>query len=169
MLYLAPFSHNTIQDGELAHLPWLQAAPDPVTSITWQTWIELNDNTAARYGIREGDVVRIESSRGTIRAVAYLTPAAPPEVVGVPFGGGRRHGSPWATDRPGTESSNLTEILEPTRVAGPETLAWAGTRVRISRTGESVNVSKLEGDARAVEIGLSAAEEIIKTIAPDIY
>ena len=169
MLYLAPFSHNTIQDGELAHLPWLQAAPDPVTSITWQTWIELNDNTAARYGIREGDVVRIESSRGTIRAVAYLTPAAPPGVVGVPFGGGRRHGSPWATDRPGTESSNLTEILEPTRVAGPETLAWAGTRVRISRTGESVNVSKLEGDARAVEIGLSAAEEIIKTIAPDIY
>ena len=169
MLYLAPFSHNTIQDGELAHLPWLQAAPDPVTSVTWQTWIEINDNTAARYGIREGDVVRIESSRGTIRAVAYLTPAAPPGVVGVPFGGGRRHGSPWATDRPGTESSNLTEILEPTRVAGPETLAWAGTRVRISRTGESVNVSKLEGDARAVEIGISAAEEIIKTIAPDIY
>ncbi len=168
-LYLAPFSHNTIQDGELAHLPWLQAAPDPVTSVTWQTWIELNDNTAARYGIREGDVVRIESSRGSIRAVAYLTPAAPPEVVGVPFGGGRRHGSPWATDRPGAESSNLAEILEPTRVAGPETLAWAGTRVRISRTGESVNVSKLEGNTRAVEIGLSAAEEIIKTIAPDNY
>ncbi len=165
-LYLAPFSHNTLQDGEHAHLPWLQAAPDPVTSVTWQTWIELNDFTANRYGIREGDVVRIESSQGSIRAVAFLTPAAPPEVVGVPFGGGRRHGSLWATDRPGSESSNVAEILEPTRVAGPETLAWAGTRVRIARTGESVNVSKLEGSTRAVEIGLSPAEEIIKTIAP---
>jgi anaerobic selenocysteine-containing dehydrogenase len=168
-LYLAPFSHNTIQDGELAHLPWLQAAPDPVTSVTWQTWLEINDSTAARYGIREGDVVRVESSRGSIRAVAYLNPATPPGGVGIPFGGGRRHGSPWATDRPGTESSNVAEILEPTRVAGTDTLAWAGTRVRISRTGESVNVSKLEGDARAVEVGLSAAEEIIKTIAPDNY
>ena len=168
-LYLAPFSHNTIQDGELAHLPWLQAAPDPVTSVTWQTWLEINDTTAERYGIREGDVIRVESSRGSIRAVAYLNPATPPGVVGIPFGGGRRHGSDWATDRPGTESSNVTEILEPTRVAGTDTLAWAGTRVRISRTGESVNVSKLEGDARAVEVGLSAAEEIIKTIAPDHY
>ncbi len=165
-LYLAPFSHNTIQDGELAHLPWLQAAPDPVTSVTWQTWVEINDITADRYGIREGDVVRIESSRGSIRAVAYLNPATPPEVVGIPFGGGRRYGSPWATDRPATESSNVAEILEPTRVAGPQTLAWAGTRVRISRTDESVNVSKFEGSARAVEVGLSPAEEIIKTIRP---
>ena len=165
-VYLAPFSHNSIQDGELAHLPWLQATPDPVTTVTWQTWIELNDITAAVHGIREGDVVRIESSKGSIRAVAYLNPATPPGVAGVPFGGGRRHGSPWATDRPAQESSNVVEILEPTRVAGPETLAWAGTRVRLSRTGESVNISKFEGSSRAVEVGLSPAEEIIKTIIP---
>ena len=167
-LHLVPFSHHTLQDGDLAHLPWLQATPDPVTSVTWQTWVELNDVTAERYGIREGDVVRIQSSQGSIRAVAYLTPATPPEVVAVPFGGGRRYGSPYATDRLGIESSNVADILEPTRVAGPQTLAWAGTRVIITKTGESVNVSKLEGDARAVEIGLSAAEEIIKTVAPGV-
>ena len=174
-VYLAPFSHNSIQDGELAHLPWLQAAPDPVTSITWQTWIEMNDVTARRFGIRQGDVVRIESSQGSIRAVAFLTPATPPEVVGIPFGGGRRHGSDWATHlswgdgRPGPESSNVNDILEPTRVAGPGSLAWAGTRVRISPTGESVMLSKMEGTTRAVEVGLSAAEEIIKTIQPGNY
>ena len=174
-VYLAPFSHNSIQDGELAHLPWLQAAPDPVTSITWQTWIEMHDITAQRFGIRQGDVVRVESSQGTIRAVAFLTPATPPDVVGIPFGGGRRHGSDWATHlswgdgRPGPESSNVNDILEPTRVAGPGSLAWAGTRVRISPTGESVMLSKMEGTTRAVEVGLSAAEEIIKTIAPGNY
>ena len=167
-LYLVPFSHNTLQDGDNAHLPWLQATPDPVTSVTWQTWVELNDTTAARFGIREGDIVRIESSRGSVRAVAYPTPATPPGIVAVPFGGGRRYGSDWATDRPGTESSNLAEILEPTKVAGTDTLAWASTQVVISPTGESVNISKLEGNARSVEIGLSPAEEIIKTIAPDV-
>ena len=41
-LHLVPFSHNTLQDGDNAHLPWLQATPDPVSSITWQTWVELN-------------------------------------------------------------------------------------------------------------------------------
>ena len=168
-LYLAPFLHNSLLDGSLAHLPWLQAAPDPVTSVTWQTWVELNDSTARLYGIREGDIIRIESSRGSIRTVAYPNPATPPGVLGVPFGGGRLHGSPWATDRPASESSNVLDILEPTRVAGPQTLAWSGTRVRIFRTGESVNVSKLEGNARSVEVGLSAAEEIIKTVAPGNY
>ena len=174
-LYLAPFAHNTVQGGEHAHLPWLQAAPDPVTSVTWQTWIEMNDVTAQRFGIRQGDVVRIESSQGSIRAVAFLTPATPPGVVGIPFGGGRRHGSDWATHlswgdgRPGPESSNVNEILEPTRVAGPGSLAWASTRVRISPTGESVMLSKMEGTTRAVEVGLSAAEEIIKTVAPGSY
>ena len=167
-LYLVPFSHNTLQDGDNAHLPWLQAAPDPVTSVTWQTWVELNDTTAATYGIREGDVVRIDSSQGSVRAIAYPNPATPPGIVSVPFGGGRRHGSPWATDRPATESSNVAEILEPTKVAGPETLAWAGTRVTIARTDDSVNLSKLEGNARAVEVGLSPAEEIIKTVAPGV-
>ena len=167
-LFLVPFSHNTLQDGDNAHLPWLQATPDPVTSVTWQTWVEMNDTTAQRYGIREGDVVRIDSSQGSVRAIAYPNPATPPDIVSVPFGGGRRYGSDWATDRPATESSNIAEILEPTRVAGPETLAWGGTRVTITRTDESVNLSKLEGNARAVEIGLSAAEEIIKTVAPDV-
>ena len=167
VFYLAPFSHNTLQDGALAHLPWLQAAPDPLTSVTWQTWVELHDSTAASMGVKEGDVIRIESSQGSIRALAYLTPAVPPDVVAVPFGGGRRHGSDYATDRLANESSNVMDILEPTKVAGSGSLAWAGTMVRLHRTGDSVNVAKLEGDARAVEIALSPAEEIIKTIHPD--
>ena len=167
-LHLVPFSHNTLQDGDNAHLPWLQAAPDPVTSVTWQTWVELNDATAERYGIREGDIIRIDSSQGSIRAIAYPNPATPPGIVSVPFGGGRRHGSAWATDRPATESSNVAEILEPTKVAGPETLAWAGTKVTITPTNSSVNLSKLEGNARSVEVGLSPAEEIIKTVAPGV-
>ena len=90
-------------------------------------------------------------------------------MVGIPFGGGRRHGSEWANGRNAAESSNVTEILEPTRVAGPGSLAWAGTRVRIYPTGESVTISKMEGTTRAVEVGLSAAEEIIKTVAPGSY
>ena len=165
--YLVPFSHNTLQDGVHAHLPWLQAAPDPLSTVTWQTWVEMHDVTAAALGVREGDIVRIESSRESIRAVVYPTPAVPPDVISMPFGGGRRQGSPYATDRPGIESSNVMDVLEPVRVAGTGSLAWAATRVRVTSTGESVNISKLEGNVRAVEIGITPAEEIIKTVHPD--
>ena len=165
--YLVPFAHNTLLDGYNGHLPWLQSAPDPLTTVTWQTWVELNDSTADRLGVKEGDIVRIESSKDSIRAVVYPTPAAPPNVVSVPLGQGRRHGSGYATDRPGTESSNVMDILETTLVKDTGSLAWAGTRVRLSKTGDSVSISKLEGNARAVEIGLTPAEDIIKTILPD--
>ena len=165
--HLVPFSHNTLQDGVHAHLPWLQAAPDPLSTVTWQTWVEMHDVTAAALDVREGDIVRIESSRESIRAVVYPTPAVPPDVISMPFGGGRRQGSPYATDRPGIESSNVMDVLEPVRVTGTGSLAWAATRVRVTSTGESVNISKLEGNVRAVEIGITPAEEIIKTIHPD--
>jgi len=165
--YLVPFAHNTLLDGFNGHLPWLQAAPDPLSTVTWQTWAEINDLTADRLGVKEGDIIRIESSKDSIRAVVYPTPAVPLDVVGVPLGQGRRHGSEYATDRPATESSNVMDILETTLVKETGSLAWAGTRVRLSKTGESVSISKLEGDVRAVEIGLTPSEEIIKTIRPE--
>ncbi|MBC8280357.1 MAG: molybdopterin-dependent oxidoreductase, partial [Chloroflexi bacterium] len=165
--YLVPFAHNTLLDGYNGHLPWLQSAPDPLSTVTWQTWVEVNDRTAEKLDVKEGDILRIESSKDSIRAVVYPTPAAPPDVISIPFGQGRQYGSDYATGGNGNESSNVMDILETTQVKDTGSLAWAGTRVRVSKTGESISISKLEGDERAVEIGLSPAEDIIKTIAPE--
>ena len=164
--YLVPFSHNTILDGRNGHIPWLQATPDPLTTITWQTWVEMNDRSASELGLREGDVVRIDSSNGSIRALLYPTPAVPPQVIGIPLGQGRRQGSEYASGRSGTESSNVLDILIPSKVDGTDSLAWAGTRVTVTGTGASMKVSKFEGNVRAMEIGIHEGERIIHTI-PD--
>lgn len=165
--YLVPFAHNTLLDGQNAHLPWLQAAPDPLTTITWQTWVEMNDQDAKDLGVREGDLVRIESSRGSMQALVYPTPAVPLKVLSIPLGQGRRSGPEAATERPETESSNVMAILEPSQVEGTGALAWANTRVRVSPTGESISVSKFEGVVRAVEIGITSGERIIQTIGTE--
>ena len=166
--YLMPFSHNTLLEGQGAHLPWLQGAPDPVTTVTWQTWIEMNDRRAKEMGLREGDIVRIESSqRDTIRALVYPTPAMPPDVVGLPLGQGHTVGSEYATGRDADESSNVMTILDPTQVKGTGSLAWATTRVRVLRTGDSVKVSKFEGNAPAREVGVTPGERIIHTITQE--
>jgi hypothetical protein len=37
----------------------------------------------------------------------------------------------------------------------------------VTKTGDSVSISKLEGSVRSEEIGILPAEDIIKTIAPE--
>ncbi len=165
--YLTPFAHNTLLDGRHAHLPWLQGTPDPLSTVAWQTWVEISDHDAKGLKVKEGDVVRIESSKGSIRAMVYLTPAVPPGTISVPLGQGRRNGSEYATDRPEEESANIMDILEPSQVDGTGALAWANTRVTVTPTGERVKIAKFEGIVRAVEVGNTHGERIIHTIAPE--
>ena len=166
--HLVPFSHISLLDGQNSHLPWLQAVPDPITTVAWQTWLEINDGDADRMGLREGDVVMVSSTASTsIRVPVYPHPGVPPKVVSIPLGQGRRDGPETATDRPASESSNVMDILEPSQVEGTGALAWANTTVTLSPTGTSIKVSKFEGIVRAVEVGNTEAERIIITETPE--
>ena len=162
--YLLPFAHNSLLDGRNAHLPWMQAVPDPVTTVTWQTWVEVNSRKASELGLREGDIVRIESAAGSITGLVYPNPALPPNVVAVPLGQGRRNGSPYASGGDPRESSNVMDLLSSDGASMTETgaLAWAANRVRVVSTGESLKVSKYEGIFPAREIWITEGEQIIK-------
>ncbi len=168
--YLIPFAHNTLLDGRNTHLPWAQSAPDPITTVTWQTWVEVNARRASDMGWREGDVIRIEANGSFIQALLYPNPALPPDVVAVPMGQGRRNGPGYAVSGEERESSNILSILDAALVNETGALAWAGNRVRLEPTGESLRVSKFEGEFSAREIGNqiinNPGEEIIKTVAP---
>ena len=168
--YLIPFLHNTLLDGRNAHLPWAQSAPDPVTSIAWQTWVEINEKQMESLGIREGDVVSLTSNAGRITAPAYPNPGMPPNIVGVPLGQGHKHGPDYATVGDDRDSSNVIDILSAVRVDGTRSMAWASNRVQVQNTGDSVRVTKLEGEYESREIGNiidnNPGEEIIKTTTP---
>ena len=162
---LLPFAHNTVLDGRNAHLPWAQNAPDPITTVAWQTWVEINEHQAReQMGLREGDVVNITTSSGTIQALVYLNPGMPPGIAAVPMGGGRAAGSEFATGRDSRESSNVVSILA---VAGNDSggVTWSGNRCSIRPTGDSMAVSKLEGGYTTREIGEHPAEQVFKTVS----
>lgn len=160
--YLLPFAHNTLMDGRNAHIPWMQGVPDPITTVTWQTWVELNVGTAESMGLREGDVVSVATDSGSITGLLYPNPALPPNVVAVPLGQGRRTGSDYATGGDPRESSNAIDLLSAAHTTENGALAWAGHRARVAGTGESLRISKFEGIFPAREIGLTSGEEIIK-------
>ena len=138
--YLTPFSQVGIGDGSGAHLPWMQATPDPITTATWRTWIEINSRLAEELDIREGDVIRVTSPRGSIEALAYPHPGVPPYTVSVPFGQGHRDMGRFAKDR----GANVFSILAPLTDSESGAFAWAATKVNIEKTDEWIRVPKFE-------------------------
>ena len=135
-----PFSSASLTDGRGAFLPWMQATPDPVTTATWRTWVEINTTTAEGLGMGEGEVIRITSPHGFIDALAFPHPGMPPDVISVPIGQGHRAGGRYAEGR----GSNVLSILSPETDSQTGALAWAATRVRIERLGRWMRLPKFE-------------------------
>lgn len=159
--YLQPFLHNSLLDGRNAHIPWMQGLPDPVTTVAWQTWVELNSHTAEAMGLREGDIVSVTTGSGSIKGVLYPNPALPPRVVAVPLGQGRRSGSDYATGGDSRESSNALDLLSAAHLTENGGLAWAGHMAQVAPTGESIKIAKFEGIFPARQIGHTPGEAVI--------
>ncbi|MCH7719329.1 MAG: hypothetical protein IIB21_07645 [Chloroflexi bacterium] len=147
--HLVPFSSTSLGEGQGAHLPWMQATPDPVTSATWETWVEINHRVAERMKIKEGDLVRVISAHGGnglsaagITAIAYPHPGVPPDVVSIPLGQGHRTGGRYAEGRGG----NALSILAPRFDSETGALAWGATRVRIEKLGDWKRLPKFENN-----------------------
>src|SRR6185369_2503563 len=85
-LALIPFPSLRFYDGRSATRAWLQEVPDPMTQVAWDPWVEINTQTAAKLGIRQGDVVKVTSPHGAIEVPAYLSPTIHPGAVAVPIG-----------------------------------------------------------------------------------
>ena len=142
IFHLVPFEHISLTDGSNSHIPWLQSTPDPITSVAWTSWIEMNTDTAERLSIKEGDIVTVEGANGkTITAQVYHHPAVPPSIVSIPFGQGRLAGDVYSADR----GPNPMEILGMPRDELTGSLAWASTTVRITKTQERTPIPKFEG------------------------
>jgi anaerobic selenocysteine-containing dehydrogenase len=131
-LHFLPYASSAFLDGSLAHLPWLQEMPDPLTSAMWSSWIEINPATAAKLGIRDGDVVEVTSAHGSVRTAAIVSPGIAPDLVAMPAGQGHQTFTRYASGR----GENPMELLAPLTEAGTGSLAWAATRVRIARVGD---------------------------------
>ncbi len=143
--HLIPFQSNSLLDGRLAFAPWSQQSPDPMSSAVWDTWVEINNGVADELGIIEGDVLFVRSVNGEIEAVAYPHPGVPPGVVGVPMGQGHSAGGRYAEGR----GQNVMSILVGLKDGESGALAWAATKVRVSKTGHRRKVPKFEGTVEA--------------------
>ena len=130
-LYFLPYVSQSFADGSLAHLPWLQELPDVLTSAMWSSWVEIHPKTAEQLGIQAGDLVEVASSQGSVRAPAILSPGIAPDLIAMPVGQGHEHFGRFASGR----GTNPLSLLAPIAEKETGSLAWAATRVKITRAG----------------------------------
>jgi anaerobic selenocysteine-containing dehydrogenase len=129
--HFLPYASQAFLDGSLAHLPWLQELPDVLSTAMWSSWVEINPRTAERLTIGDGDLVSVTSRHGTLRVPALLSPGLAPDVIAMPVGQGHQTFTRYASARGANPISILAPMIEP----NTGSLAWAATRVRISRAG----------------------------------
>lgn len=141
--HLIPFETPSIMDGKLADLPWMQATPDPISTAVWDTWVEININKANELGIKEGDILKITSvdSKLSIEGVAYPNPATPTNVVGIPIGQGKTHGTRYSKNR----GANVLSIISTIKDEKTGALAWGSTKIDLEKTGRWRRLPKFEG------------------------
>ena len=144
--YLHPYLTQAFHDGRGANLPWMQEFPDPLTSVVYNSWVELNPASAAELDLEEGDIVEVTSTNGAILAPVVVYPGIRPDVVAMPIGQGHSAYGRYAKDRGANPLSILG--LQTDKKSGA--LAWAATRVKIIKTGERMKLIKTDGLTRTL-------------------
>ncbi len=127
--HLRTFKLVTYTERWPPNIPWLQEIYGLHVQEKWDSWVELNPETAQQLEIRDGDVVRVTSSQGRVTLRARLWPGTPPNVVSIPLGQGHTAGGRWAENR----GVNPNELIAPLtdRLSGE--LAMQSTRVRVEK------------------------------------
>lgn len=133
-----PFVSPTLGEAG-ANKPWLQELPDPTTTVMWNTWVEINPETAHELHVENDDVVKIISEAGEVEAAVYVYPAIHPGVIAMPFGQGHAAYGRFAQGR----GANPADVLGlHFNKAGD--LAFASMKVRVEATGRKQPLSRLE-------------------------
>jgi molybdopterin-containing oxidoreductase family iron-sulfur binding subunit len=127
---LVLYAKIAMPDGSHAYNPWLQELPDPITKATWDNYACLSPAAAARLGVSDGDMVRVEAGPAGGPAVelpVLVQPGQHDEAVAVALGYGSKLSARFADVGPAW--------LEAGPVVGPNGLVGANAAPLLSWDG----------------------------------
>jgi molybdopterin-containing oxidoreductase family iron-sulfur binding subunit len=79
----------SVHDGRFAGNAWLRELPDPLTKLVWDNALLVNPATAARLGLAQGQMARIDAGPRSLEAAVYVMPGQAEGVLALPLGYGR--------------------------------------------------------------------------------
>lgn len=130
-----PFTLNVITLMSLgpvsaaANMPTLQEISGMTVGETWDSWLEMNPESAHELSLRNGDFVWVESPFGKAQTKVRLVKALRPDVVNLPHNQGHTAVGRWAKDR----GVNGLALLNPANEPAAGLAAFTNTRVKVYR------------------------------------
>lgn len=127
------WGHILLFDGRLANRTWMQENPEPVSALTWGSWIDIHPARAKALGVSDTDILELATAVGKIRAPARVTLDVAPGTVAIAFGQGH------------------TAMGQIAAGVGSNTWALLGARAPASMFGQ-VTVRKADDTGRLVSV-----------------
>jgi anaerobic selenocysteine-containing dehydrogenase len=97
--HLVHYKLMTAAEGRGGNQPFLQEIFGPHLKERWDSWVEINPETAKSMQIEDGDLIWVESKIGKLKAKAKLFPGTDPKCVHIPYGQGHKAYGRWAKGR----------------------------------------------------------------------
>jgi len=139
-LFLMPYLSSRWYDGRGANNPWLNELPDPITTISWDSWAEISHVTADKLTLSNGDVIKITSGEYSIEVPVYIQPSMCNDCIAIPIGQGHKEGGRYA------KNIGVNPLL-----LMPDTFNEAGgfiiiqSDISISKSDRKVKLTKIQG------------------------
>ena len=141
-LHLMVYPSSRFGDGALnSNRPWLHELPDPVSKITWHSWVEMHPDRAESLGLRNGDLVILSTDHGSVEVPVWTYPGIRENVVAIPMGGGHE-GAGRFTDGNGV---NPLDLLPAESEALSGGLVHFATKVTVTPTGRRRPLASIAG------------------------
>jgi anaerobic selenocysteine-containing dehydrogenase/Fe-S-cluster-containing dehydrogenase component len=168
-LILLPYFSMNHFDGRGANKPWLQELPDPITQLTWDSWLEIHPEDAQRLAIGEGDLLKVKSSHGEIELPAHLFTGVRRGTVAAPIGQGHTAYGRYADPH----DPNATGFGDKRRGGNPFALLSADPEsasggllltvpVTLTNTGIQYPPASVAGSVRQYDRGIAQAVALEK-------
>lgn len=129
--HLVVYPSHRFYDGRNANRPWLLELPDPVTKVSWESYLEIHPAAAEELGVRQGDLLEVESPYGRLDVPAYIYPGVRRDTVALQMGLGQVDFGRYNRGR----GVNANVLLGPGVDPDSGEFARAGVRVAVRATG----------------------------------
>lgn len=90
-LELVTYTKLGLGDGQLAHIPWLQEMPDPITKACWDNYLMVSMVTAQTQGLKDGDLVRLKAGGVEQEVPILVQPGLFADTMALARGYGQQH------------------------------------------------------------------------------
>ncbi len=115
--------------GSGSDMPWIIEITGARVQEKWTLWVEINPKTADRYHLKNGEMVRIRSKNGSVKAKVKYFEGCMPDCMNILFGAGTGNFGRWA----GEYEANIHALFDKGDLFNQDIPVLYSTKVRVER------------------------------------